>query len=120
MGATRRDVSGVFDAELRRPRTQRVSVLPKNFHLNHHGITFVSDTPLPVWTEVVADIRLPALGGGQEPPITCRAVVVQCDRRAPGRGFTVALLFFDLPKNEQLRLDFLPVTHNSASVSLSR
>lgn len=122
MGATKRDHSGVFDAELKNKRPQRAAVLDKVFSLGPKGLTFVTDTYLPEWTEVGVEMRLPQTGEHREKnlEIDCRGVVVQCARREQGKGFEVALLFLDLPKRAQARLSSVPPSVNPYSISISR
>ena len=120
MGVATRDVSGVFDAELRGLRTRQAAVIDQSFHVDHNGITFVSDTSLAEWTEVGVKMQLPQHGAHRDTAITCRAVVVQCMRRVKGQGFDVALLFFDLPKRAKTRLDILPAVHGPLSISIAR
>ena len=122
MGATRRDVSGVFDAELNRKRSRKAGVLDKVFDLSPKGITFVSDTFLPEWMEVGVEMRLPPSGArrDQRLDIGCRGVVVQCTRRAQGKGFNVVLMFLDLPKRAQAQLSAAPSAVAPLSISISR
>jgi hypothetical protein len=120
MGATRRDLSGVFDAELKGRRTQKAAVLDKAFHLTHKGITFVTDTFWPEWTEVGVEMRLPSKGARRDQQIMCRGVVVQCTRREQGNGFEVSLLFLDLPKRAQSQLSVIPPSVSPVSISISR
>jgi hypothetical protein len=93
MGATRRDVSGVFKAEL--DGSRKAAVLDKVFDLSPKGMTFVTDTFMPEWMEVGVEMRLPNLGArrDQHTDIGCRGVVVQCARREQGKGFKVVLMF---------------------------
>jgi hypothetical protein len=120
MASTRRDLSGVFDTELRGQCVRKAAVLEKSFHLSHKGITFASDTALAEWTEVGVEMRLPQLTAlGRARSIVCRAVVVQCSRRVPGPGYDVALLFLNLPKNAQNKIDILPETLSPLSISIT-
>ena len=116
MAATRRDISGVFDAELKGRRTRQAAVLDNVFHLSHKGITFVTDTYMPEWTEVGVELQMPRRGQ----PIICRGVVVQCARREQGKGFEVALVFLDLPKRAQAQLSVSPPPLSPLSISISR
>jgi hypothetical protein len=122
MAATRQDHSGVFDADLA-PRTSRAAAtLDRGFELTSKGITFVSDEYLPEWTEVGVEMRLPDQDN-QRPAtsqIDCRGVVVQCSRRPQNAGFDVALLFLDLPKSAQARLQSPLADEWPASISISR
>lgn len=120
MGATKRDVSGVFDTEPRGRGARKPAVLDEVFQLNRKGITFVTDLFWPEWTEVGVEMRLPIKGARREPPITCRGVVVQCVRRAQGTGFEVALLFLDLPKRAQSQINLIPPFVKPLSLSISR
>ena len=118
--AARRDISGVFDAELKSTRHRKTAVLDNGFHLSHKGITFQSETQLPEWTEVGVEMRMPVKGVRKDQQISCRGVVVQCVRRAQGKGFDVALVFVDLPKKTQSQLEILPASQQTVSVSIAR
>jgi hypothetical protein len=120
MGATRRDLSGVFDAELKSRRAQKAVVLDKAFHLTHKGITFVTDKFWPEWTEVGVEMRLPNKAARRDQQIMCRGVVVQCARRERGNGFEVSLLFLDLSKRAQSQLSVIPPSISPVSISISR
>jgi hypothetical protein len=127
MGATRRDISGVFDAELGRSR--KAAVLDKVFKLGPKGITFLTDTFMPEWMEVGVEMRLPRMERGvpgagarrdQHTDIGCRGVVVQCARREQGKGFEVVLMFLDLPKRAQAQLTARPSAVAPLSISIAR
>ena len=120
MAATKRDVSGVFDVELKGRRTRQAAVLDNVFHLSHKGITFVTDTYMPEWTEVGVEMRMPNKGARRDQSISCRGVVVQCARREQGKGFEVALVFLDLPKRAQAQLSLTPPDRNPLSILISR
>jgi hypothetical protein len=122
MGVTKRDVSGIFDAELKGKRPRKAAVLDKVFDLTPKGITFLTDTFMNEWTEVGVEMRLPSTGArkDQQVDIDCRGVVVQCVRREQGKGFKVVLLFLDLPKRAQAQLAVTPSAVAPLSISLSR
>ncbi|MGD1019271.1 MAG: hypothetical protein ABSA12_08115 [Verrucomicrobiia bacterium] len=122
MGATKRDISGVFDAELTGKRSRKAGVLDKVFDLSPKGITFSTDTFLPEWMEVGVEMRLPHSGTrrDQRLDIGCRGVVVQCARRGQGKGFEVVLMFLDLPKRAQAQLSVAPSAVAPFSISISR
>ena len=120
MAAAKRDVSGVFDAELNNPSPRRAAALDSVFHLSHKGVTFVSETCLPEWTEVGVQMRMPVKGARKDQSISCRGVVVQCARRQQGKGFEVALLFLDVPKRAQAQLDVSPALLSPSRISIAR
>jgi len=118
--AAKRDLSGVFDAELKNARNRKAAVLDSVFHLSHKGITFLSETHMPEWTEVGVEMRMPVKGARRDQQISCRGVVVQCTRRSQGKGFEVALVFVDLSKKTQAQLDIPPAAHQTLSISIAR
>jgi len=120
MAAAKRDLSGVFDVELKGSLRKRAAALDSIFHLSHKGLTFVSETCLPEWTEVGVELRVPVKGARKDQSINCRGVVVQCERRQAGKGFEVALLFLDLPKRDQSLLDAPPVVLDPSCISIAR
>jgi len=122
MGVTKRDVSGVFDAELTGKRSRKAAVLDQVFDLSPKGITFLTDTYMNEWTEVGVEMRLPgpATRRDQRIDIGCRGVVVQCAKREEGKGFKVVLLFLDLPKRAQAQLLTAPSAVAPLSISISR
>ena len=122
MGATRRDISGVFDAELSTKRSRSAAVLDQVFNLTPKGLTFLTDTFMPEWMEVGVEMRLPPTGArrDQRMDIGCRGVVVQCTSRSQGKGFEVVLMFLDLSKRAQAQLSVAPPAVAPHSISISR
>jgi len=122
MGVTKRDISGIFDTELKSKRSRKAAVLDKVFDLTPKGITFLTDTFINEWTEVGVEMRLPATSArkDQQIDIDCRGVVVQCAKREQGKGFKVVLLFLDLPKRAQAQLAVPPSAVAPLSISISR
>lgn len=120
MGVTKRDLSGVFDAELSVKRTKKTSAFDNAFHLSQKGITFFSEQGVPEWTEVGVRMHLPQKGVRKDPSISCRAVVVECSPRQGDRGYRVTLLFLNLPKRAQAQLALPPLGVSPASISISR
>jgi hypothetical protein len=112
MAATKRDVSGAFDAELRGKHERRSAALDSSFYLNHKGITFISDRAVAEWTEVGVELHVPQ-------KITCRAVVVECTRCLFEPGYKITLLFLDLPKRAKSQLDLPHAGVTAASISIS-
>lgn len=122
MGAARKDISGVFDAELKANSSRKAPVLDKTFALSAKGMTFVTDKFLPEWMEVGVEMRLPngRARRDQHTDIDCRGVVVRCARREQGKGFEVVLMFLDLPKRAQAQLSTAPSVVAPFSISISR
>jgi len=119
MGATKRDFSGVFDAELKVKLSKQSVVLDNPFHLSHKGITFMTDQAVPEWTEVGVKVRLPQKSARKDSMITCRGVVVECSRCQANPGYRITLLFLDLPKRAQEQLAFPATAPSPASISIT-
>jgi hypothetical protein len=113
MAVTKRDVSGVFDAELRDKHQRKSAALDSAFYLNHKGITFISDRAVAEWTEVGVELRVPQ-------KITCRAVVVECTRCTFENGYKITLLFLDLPKRARSQLNIPLAGAGAANISIFR
>ena len=65
MGVTKRDVSGIFDADLKGKRPRKAAVLDKVFDLSPKGITFLTDTFINEWTEVGVEMPTHSLRGSK-------------------------------------------------------
>jgi hypothetical protein len=114
MGLTKRDFSGVFETELTAKHARKSAALTDSLHLNHNGVSFISDCPITEWTELRVQFRLPPKAS----LITCRAVVVECTPRPGTDGYDISLLFLNLPKCAYSPLDIR--SSNSTSIWISR
>ncbi len=72
------------------------------FHLRKNGIEFRSATPIGEWTEMT--MTLESSAGGRQ--VRCTGVVVACHGTRHS-GYQVALLFTDLSRQTQARLNRL-------------
>lgn len=113
MGLTKRDVSGVFETELTATHARKAAALTDSLHLNHNGVSFVSDHAIPEWTELSVQFRLPQTSS----LITCQAVVVDCTPRPGGACYDISLLFLNLPKRAHTPLDLCSSTSTSIWIS---
>ncbi len=104
MGATKRDLSGVFATEVHSRRVTRTTDLGWISYFGPKGITFVTSKYFPVWTELGVEMYLPPTKARHDQTVDCRGVVVQCTQRQTGNGFEVALWFVDLPRGAAARL----------------
>ena len=118
--AAKRDVSGVFEAELKLSPARKAAVLDSVSHLSHKGISFVSETCLPAWTEVGVELQMPATAVAQDHSVNCRGVVVDCARQQNGKGYKVAMIFLDLPEHLQVRLAVPATPLNPSRISITR
>jgi hypothetical protein len=118
--AAKRDISGVFDAELKSARKHKAAVLDSIFQLSHKGMTFFTEKYMPEWTEVGIEMEMPVKGAARGQQVSCRGVVVQCSKRLTGKGFEVSLLFLDLPKRAETQLNAPAASQPPMSISIAR
>lgn len=120
MAVTKRDASGTFDAALAGKPSKQAAVASAPLQLNHNGITFVSARPVPEWTELDVQMRLPQNHLHKASSVTCHGVVVQCTKRPFAAGYEVSLLFLDLPEHAHPQLDLRAPQPAAASIWISR
>lgn len=81
----------------------KVLPLPAGFfQIRKNGIEFQSSTSIPEWTEMTVELETSATGK----KMRCSGVVVSCAGNRHS-GYQVALLFTDLSKQSQARLNDL-------------
>ncbi|MBI5383288.1 MAG: hypothetical protein HZA90_01230 [Verrucomicrobia bacterium] len=81
----------------------KVLPLPAGFfHIRKNGIEFQSSTPILEWTEMTVELETSATGK----KVRCTGVVVSCNGNRHS-GYQVAMLFTDLSKQSQARLNDL-------------
>jgi hypothetical protein len=102
MAASRLDNSGVFRAVSIEAATDHLTFPPSSVRIRRNGIEFQSTKAFPVWTEMTVALKSP----GEERKLKCTGVVVDCvgNRHT---GYTVSLLFLNLSRQSQERLDAL-------------
>jgi hypothetical protein len=85
--------------------TPKVLPLPAGFfQIRKNGIEFQSSSPIPEWTEMT--VELETSGAGRK--MRCTGVVVACSGNRH-TGYQVAMLFTDLSRQSQARLNDLAV-----------
>jgi hypothetical protein len=83
-------------------REARLELVPEAIRIHKTGIEFCSDRPFSLWTEMTLALECPQ-GGGK---VHCHGVVISCvgNRHT---GYQVTMLFTDLSKQSQERLNTL-------------
>jgi hypothetical protein len=102
MCASKVDRSGVFrPLALPAPQT-RLRLAPNQVSIRQNGVEFLSAHPIPLWTEVTAELRSPL----DARPVRGTGVVVDCtgNRRS---GYVVSLVFMNLTPQSQASLSHL-------------
>jgi len=99
MSTSKLDTSGVFQpAKVQTSRTE-LTLPAATVRIRANGIEFLSARPLPAWAEMTVTVVSPADGA----KVRATGVVVECrgDRHS---GYSVSMLFTNLPRQSQARL----------------
>lgn len=70
--------------------------------LRKNGIEFVSEHPIPEWTEMTVSLEIP----GEKHVVHCTGTIVACSGNCRS-GYKISMLFTDLSSQSQARLNFL-------------
>ena len=102
MSASKLSNADVFRPVTVQSRTTRLDLPASAIKIRKNGIEFRSATAIPAWTEMTV-----ALKGPLDPrKLNCTGIVVAC----PGNrhsGYLVSMVFMNLTRQEQARLDLL-------------
>jgi hypothetical protein len=123
MGATKRDVSGVFDSDIKPKQNRKTAAVDDVFQLGPRGLTFVTDKFMPEWTEVGVEMQLPLNKPAKKDKSTavdCRGVIVECEPVGKSKKYQVSLLFLDLPQRIEAELSDKPVTAHRSAISIAK
>lgn len=98
MSTGRLDTSGLFGST--KAGSRKISLPADALKVRHNGIEFHASEPIANWTELSVDLTPPAHGR----KIHGHGVVVACTGSRRG-GYDISVLFMDLSKESQARLD---------------
>lgn len=76
--------------------------------IRKNGVEFLSNQPVPLWAEVSVDLHAPA----RPQPFSGQGVVVDCTG-SPRTGYTISVLFLDLPLESRQHVHDLAVASAS-------
>jgi hypothetical protein len=102
MSASKLDTSGVFESVPLSPPRSQFALSRCRTRIHKNGIEFCSDQPIPMWTEMTVDLESPRDGK----KVHCRGIVVACKDRPEG-GCRISMVFLNLSRQSQMRLDSL-------------
>ena len=102
MSARKLAHSELFQPVTLQSPTTRLALPASAVRIRKNGIEFKSREPIPAWTEMTVGLQTPS----ESKKLTCTGVVVACtgDRHS---GYTVSMLFTNLSRNAQARLETL-------------
>ena len=102
MSTSKLDTSGVFQPVTLESSSTNLSLSATDVRIRKNGIEFPTATLIPHWTEMTVEIESPV----DAKRVRCTGVVVACNGNRHS-GYMVALLFTNLSKQAQLRLNSL-------------
>ena len=106
MSARKIGNTGLLQPVSLQTRTTRLDLPASAVRLRKNGIEFRSDNAIPVWTEMTIAMETP-----QTPrKITLTGVVVACTGNSHA-GYMVSMLFTNVSKQTQARLNSLVVSY---------
>lgn len=108
MSTSKLDTSGTFQTSTPRSSQTGLTIPTDAIRIHKNGITFLSPTDFPSWTEMTVDLESP--GDGRK--VQCTGVVVACDGNHL-TGFAVSMVFVNLSRQSQERLSLLAGSQSS-------
>jgi hypothetical protein len=99
MSTSKLDTSGVFHPITVHSQTRQLTLSGNQVAVRKNGLEFLSTSPIPVWTELTADLR----SGPAGRPLRGTGVVVDCTGNRH-TGYVVSLMFMNLSRHAQERL----------------
>jgi hypothetical protein len=102
MSASKIDISGIFQPLTVETRQTRLNLAPADVQIRKNGVEFRSTTAIPAWTEMTVTLQSKKDTGR----VHCTGVVVACNGNRHS-GYTVSMVFTNLSKQAQARLNTL-------------
>jgi len=102
MSASKINSLDIFEPTLTQNQTTSLSLAASDVRIRKNGIEFPMGTPIAAWTEMTVEIESPL----DAKRVRCTGVVVACNGNRHS-GYMVALLFTNMSKQAQSRLNAL-------------
>jgi PilZ domain len=102
MSASRIDTSSAFQTFIVEAGRTTINLAQDAVRIRRNGIEFRCPTPIPVWAEMT--VTLESVGEGKR--VNCTGIVVACEGNRH-RGYSVSMLFMNLSRQSQERLNSL-------------
>ena len=105
MSASKINSPEIFQTTPLQNQSTNLSLAASAVRIRKNGIEFPTATPISNWTEMTVEIESPL----DAKRVRCTGVVVACNGNRHS-GYMVALLFTNMSKQAQLRLNSLAFT----------
>ena len=106
MSARKIEAGGSLQQVTVEARQTRLSLSPDSVIISKHGIEFRSATAFSAWTEMTMTLQSSRGGEGK---VNCNGVVISCTGNRH-TGYHVSMVFTNLSKQAQARLNLLAFT----------
>ena len=104
MSTSKLDTSGIFQPVTVKENITQLSLPAHAVKIRKNGIEFCADKPIPTWTEMTVDL----LSSPGAKKVHCHGIIVACSGNRHS-GYVVSMIFTNLTRQAQERLDFLAV-----------
>lgn len=108
MSTSKLDTSGVFHNLKLQSEQTRLTLPAHSVRIRKNGIEFRSDKSIPAYTEMSVDL----FSDADAKKVHCTGVVVACSGNRH-TGYVVSMVFMNLSRAAQERLDTLAFSHAS-------
>jgi hypothetical protein len=105
MSARKISAAPSFQTEQPSPQYLRLDLGAEDVRIRKNGIEFLTAEPIPVWTEMTVGIETPL----DSRRVNFTGVVVACNGNRH-EGFSVAMVFTELTRQAQARLNSLALS----------
>ena len=105
MSARKIQVANDFQQVTVQSRQTVLSLAPDQVRIRRNGVEFRSTTPISAWTEMTVTLRSTRDSGR----VHCTGVVIACNGNRHN-GYIVSMVFTNLSKQSQARLNLLAFT----------
>jgi hypothetical protein len=102
MSARKLSTSGSFQPVTVQTRETRLSLAPDQVRIRKNGVEFQSVSPISAWTEMTVTLQSSRDTGR----VHCTGVVIACSG-SRHNGYTVSMVFTNLSRQSQARLNLL-------------
>lgn len=107
MSTSKLDRSGIFQAVHVHGAQTRLTLSPESVKIRPNGVEFRADKSIAQWTEMTIDLL-----SAEGEKVHCTGVVVECNGNRH-TGYHVSILFMNLTKKAQDRLDWWALSNVS-------
>ncbi len=100
MSTSKHDTSGAFQPVTIQTQSNHISLPAHSVRISKNGVEFLSETPVPTWTEMTVDLH----SAHDAKKVRTTGIVVECNGNRHS-GYSVSMVFINLSRQSQERLN---------------